>query len=103
MSGVRIEVLVIAPGGAGTMRTLSYVLAALAAAVLASWLIWGDLVTRPKLAPVGAAPTLRQRQFGLDVTPAFARALEARLPDDARSDDGLEKTVRRIAERAGLE
>ena len=84
------------------IRTLSYLLAAVAVAAFASWMLWSDLITAPKLAPISAAPTLRQRQFGMDLTPVEAKALEHRLPADWRTNEGLQSALRRIGDRENL-
>jgi hypothetical protein len=85
------------------IRTASYVLAAVAVALFASWMLWSDLLTNPRLGRAVPAPTARQRQFGMALTPAIERRLERRLPANVPTDDGLEKTLRRVAEPAGFD
>jgi hypothetical protein len=83
------------------MRTTLIILATLLASAIASYLSWKDVLypTVPALPP---APTLRQRQFGMWLTPETSARLERRLPADFTPSGGLEKTVKAISRHAGV-
>jgi hypothetical protein len=58
----------------------------------AACLIWRDLLM-PKLSPLPPAPTLRQRQFGMRMTPALAKALDRPLPESLTTGKDLATTL----------
>lgn len=84
------------------MRSPTLILAVvLLACGVASYLLWHDLLM-PALPAL--PPTLRQRQFGMDLRPPIRDALERALPADFKDADGsgIEPRLRHIAAAAGV-
>jgi hypothetical protein len=83
------------------MRLLLIIFVAIALSLVASMLIWRDLL-HPAVAALPPAPTLRQRQFGMRITPKEAVALDQTLPGDFQTEPKLDVAVRAIGERISL-
>jgi len=64
-------------------------------------MLWRDL-RHPFVATIPPAPTLRQRQFGMQITPKFAAALDQPLPSDFQTPRELEDAVRAITDRVSM-
>jgi hypothetical protein len=78
------------------MRKILLILVAVTLALGYSWWQWKDLVY-PTLPPLPREPALRQRQFGMWITPLASAAMERRLPDDFKSAGGLEETLKQLS------
>lgn len=78
------------------MRIGLLIVAGVACSLGVSYLLWRDMLY-PPVAALPPAPTLRQRQFGMQLTPKEAAALEQTLPRDLQTPPTLRDAVRAAA------
>src|SRR3954468_24407974 len=83
------------------MRSILIILAALVLSLIASAIVWRDLGD-PSL-PLTPAPTLRQRQFGGQLTSTWLDILDHPIPSDIKADAPLETTLQSICDDAGID